>query len=284
MVMSETLAPEPTRTARCALSCATAVLFLFLYALLHIPDAAAQDQRPALPFREWARKTVLVISPHPDDDIIGAGGALALLSGRDNHVVVVYLTAGEKGTFDPSLSPDAVRTVRRREAAAAYHTLGFPDAELVWFDYPDGELDFAPQLEIRRKLVSLIRQRRPDAIFALDPGGKFYRYHYRDHRSAALVSADAIGAAMWPLEYREPGVSAFRAPEVFYFYTAEPNVELDISEVYDRKLAALAQHRSQFPPASEKYSPRGAPPARADMEQLISFLTGATRVEYFRRR
>jgi LmbE family N-acetylglucosaminyl deacetylase len=243
-----------------------------------------RTRRQPPPFREWARKTILVISPHPDDDIIGAGGALALLSGRDNHVVVVYLTAGEKGTLDSSLTPNAVRTIRKREAAAAYRTLGFPDTELVWFHYPDGELDFAPQLEIRRKLVSLIRQRRPDVIFALDPGSKFYRYHYRDHRSAALVSADAVGAAMWPLEYREPGVSAFRVPEVFYFYTAEPNVELAISEVYDRKLAALAQHRSQFPPASEKYSREGAPPSRADMEQAISSLTGTTQVEYFRRR
>jgi LmbE family N-acetylglucosaminyl deacetylase len=249
-----------------------------------MPIAAAQDQKATAPFREWTHKTILIISPHPDDDIIGAGGALALLSGRDNRVVVVYLTAGEKGTFDSSLTPNAVRTIRKREAAAAYRTLGFADAELVWFRYPDGELDFAPQLEIRRKLVSLIRHRRPDAIFALDPGGKFYRYHYRDHRSAALVSADAVGAAMWPLEYRELGVSAYRVPEVFYFYTAEPNVELPISEVYERKLAALAQHRSQFPPASEKYSPEGAPPPRADMEQAISSLTGTTQVEYFRRR
>jgi len=282
MVMSETGGTESVRKTTHALHCAS--VLLFLHALLYNPVAAAQDQKAAAPFREWAGKTILVISPHPDDDIIGVGGALALLSGRGNRVVVVYLSAGEKGTFDSSLSPDVVRTIRKREAAAAYRTLGFSDAELVWFDYPDGELDFAPQLEIRRKLVSLIRRRRPDVIFAPDPGGKFYRYHYRDHRSAALVSADAIGAAMWPLEYQEPGVSAFRVPEVYYYYTAEPNVKLAISEVYDRKLAALGQHRSQFPPASEKYTPDGAPPTRADMEQLISFLTGTTELELFRRR
>jgi N,N'-diacetylchitobiose non-reducing end deacetylase len=257
---------------------------ILLHVLLCVPLAAVQEQKAAALFREWTGKRILVISPHPDDDIIGCGGAFALLSGRDNHLLVVYLSTGEKGTFDTSLTSDAVRTIRKREAGAAYRTLGFPDAELLWFDYPDGELDFAPQLEIRQKLVSLIRRRRPDVIFAPDAGGKFYRYHYRDHRSAALVSADAVGAAMWPLEYPEPGVAAFRVPEAFYFYTAEPNVELPISDVYDRKLAALAQHRSQFPPASEQYSAQGPPPARADMEQLISFLTGAAQVEYFRQR
>src|SRR5438128_3619117 len=257
----------------------------FIFGLI-LPACAGVGQavRPAPPFRTWSDKTILVISPHPDDDIIGCGGALALLSGRDNRLLVVYLTAGENGTFDPSLTTDAVRTIRKLEAAASYQTLGFPNAELLWFDYPDGELDFAPQLEIRRKLVSLIRHRRPDVIFALDPGGKFYRYHYRDHRSAALVSADAIGASMWPLLYPEPGVGAFRVPEVLYFYTAEPTLELQISDVYERKLAALAQHRSQFPPASDQYHPTGPPPHQKDMEQLIVLLTGATNVEHFRKR
>lgn len=44
---------------------------------------------------------------------------------------MVYLTAGEKGTFDSSLTPDVVRTIRQREAAAAYLSLGFPKAELA---------------------------------------------------------------------------------------------------------------------------------------------------------
>ncbi len=251
---------------------ALVLLFLSLHA-----------QEKANPFRALANNTILVISPHPDDDIIGAGGALAYLRGRGNRLVVVFLSAGELGTFDISLTPDSVRRIRMREAEAAYRALGFPEANLIWLGYRDGELDFEPQLVIRKQLVSLIRRWRPDIVFALDPGGKFYRYHYRDHRSAALVSADAIGAAMWPLEYPELGV-AHRTPSVYYFYTAESNLDLDIMEVYDLKLAALAKHRSQFAPASHKYEPDGPPPGRSDMEQLIQFLTGATTIERFRRR
>ncbi len=80
-------------------------------------------------------------------------------------------------------------------------------------------------------------------MFSLEPGATYYRYHYRDHRTAALVSADAIGAAMWPLEYPKLGAT-YRVPQVYYSYTAEPTLKLDITEVYERKLAALAQHRS----------------------------------------
>lgn len=248
--------------------------------------AAAQQEKPVgavNPFREMTGKTILVITPHPDDDIIGCGGALAFLSGRGNHLIVVFLTAGEKGTFDSSLSAAKLRGIRMREATAAYRRLAFSDAELIWFRYPDGELDFAPLLEIRKKLTAIIRRRRPDVIFAPDPGATYFRYHYRDHRSAALVSADAIGAAMWPLEYPETG-RAYRVLEVYYFYTAEPTLKLDMSEVYETKLAALAQHRSQFPPASGHYTAEGPPPSRGDVENLIRALTGATTSELFRRR
>ncbi len=238
---------------------------------------------PANPFQELREKTILVITPHPDDDIIGCGGALAFLSGHRNRLIVVFLTAGEKGTLDPAAQVETIRRTRMGEAALAYKTLGFPDAELIWLKYPDGELDFAPLREIRLRLTEIIRKHRPDVVFALDPGATYYRYHYRDHRTAALVSADAIGASMWPLEYPELG-PAYRVPEVYYFYTAEPTLKLDVSAVYERKLAALAQHRSQFPPAINHYTGEGPPASRGDLEVPIRQLTGTTTLELFRRR
>lgn len=246
-------------------------------------EKAQEGASQGNPFREVTEKTILVITPHPDDDIIGSGGALAFLAGHRNRLIVVFLTAGELGTFDPTTQAKTIKSIRMREAAAAYKTLGFPDAELVWLNYRDGELDFAPLREIRIRLTEMIRKYRPDVVFALDPGATYYRYHYRDHRAAALLSADAIGAAMWPLEYPQAG-PAYRVPEVYYFYTAEPNLKLDITDVYEKKLAALAQHRSQFPPAINHYTPEGPAPSRLDMEALTRSLTGATTMEFFRRR
>jgi LmbE family N-acetylglucosaminyl deacetylase len=245
------------------------------------PQPAATPSE-ANPFESASGKTILVISPHPDDDIIGCGGALAFLSRRNNRVIAVFLTSGERGTLDASAKSETIGAIRKREAAAAYKALGY-EAELIWFGYPDGELDFAPIREIRIQLIRIIRSRRPEIVFALDPGTTYYRYHYRDHRTAALVSADAVGAAMWPLEYADTG-SAYKVPDVYYFYTAEPNLKLDITRVYDRKLAALAQHRSQFPPAVDHYEPAGRAPSRGDLEALIEPLTGGLRSETFRHR
>jgi N-acetylglucosamine malate deacetylase 1 len=236
---------------------------------------------PANPFLDLTGKTILVISPHPDDDIIGCGGALASLAGRQNRVLVVYLTSGEVGTYDTSMKPERLKTIRMQEAAAAYKKLGLPDAQHIWMNYPDSQLDFAPLPEIRKQLTEIIRKHRPDIVFALDPGLTYVRYYYHDHRSASLLSADAINAAEFPLEYPELG-PAFIVPAVYYFYTVEANFKLDVSEVYERKLSALGEHRSQFPPAQTHYVPDGPAPSRSTLEKTIAVLTGSTKVEQYR--
>src|SRR5882724_3459103 len=162
--------------------------FTLLFALLGA--AGAQQAAPSLdtsnPFREISGKTIMIISPHPDDDIIGAAGALAYLSGHNNKIVTIFLTSGEVGTYDPALKPERLKAIRMKETAAAYVALGFTDAEQIWFGYPDDGLDFAPLQEVRERLVKEIRKRKPDVVFALDPGATFFRYNYHDHRVAAI--------------------------------------------------------------------------------------------------
>ena len=262
---------------------ATLLTLMLLTSSVTQAQCVARSQNPENPFAEMSGKTILIIAPHPDDDIIGCGGALAILSGRGNRVIALFLTAGENGTLDPTMTSGKVKKIRMEETAAAYARLGFADAEMVWMGYPDAELDFAPRREIQIQLIRLIRARHPDVVFALDPGATYFRYHYRDHRSAALIAADSVGGAMWPLEYPEAG-PAYRVPDTYYFYTAEPTLRLDISAVYQRKLAALAQHRSQFPPAANHYTTAGPAPAQSEMEALIKSLTGSMTTESFRRR
>ncbi len=203
----------------------------------------AMAQQPAAPqqgnpFKGISGKTIMIISPHPDDDIIGAAGALAYLSGHNNKVVTIFLTSGEVGTYDRALKPERLRAIRMKEAAAAYKALGFSDAEQVWFGYPDDGLDFAPLQEVRKRLVKEIRQRKPDVVFALDPGATFFRYHYHDHRVAAIASVDALNSATLPLKYPEAG-PAYKVPDIWYFYTGEPTHRVDISDVLEKKVAAL---------------------------------------------
>jgi LmbE family N-acetylglucosaminyl deacetylase len=57
---------------------------------------------------------------------------------------------------------------------------------------------------------------------------------------------------------------------------------MDISDVLDKKVAALGAHRSQFSPAHEHYEEQGPPPARGVLEDFIALFTGAAKQELFR--
>src|SRR2546422_5103335 len=64
--------------------------------LVSASDLLGQGKVPleGNPFQEWNNKTIMIVSPHPDDDIIGCGGGLAVFSGRGKRLIVVYLTNG----------------------------------------------------------------------------------------------------------------------------------------------------------------------------------------------
>ena len=238
---------------------------------------------PVSSFNRFHGKTVLVISPHPDDDIIGCGGALAALRSGGNRVTAVFLTSGDYGTEDSTLTRERLVAIRRAETARAYARLGLPDARLVWLPNQSQDLDFADGRAIKRELVRIIRQVRPDLVFAVDPGDRFARHHYHDHRSAAVLSEDAIAAASLPLYLREAG-PAYRVPEVFYYYTAEPNLRVDVASVLPTKIAALLEHRSQFSPFKQHYVADTTLPAAADAREEIESFTQDVTVELFRYR
>src|SRR5437667_10674097 len=95
--------------------------------LVSTSDLLGQGKVPleGSPFQEWNNKTIMIFSPHPDDDIISCGGALAFLSGRGNRLILVYLTNGEKGTFDPAMNSLSPAKIPAQEALAACASPGF---------------------------------------------------------------------------------------------------------------------------------------------------------------
>src|SRR3989475_10123341 len=90
--------------------------------LVSASDLLGQGKVPleGNPFQEWNNKTIMIVSPHPDDDIIGCGGAPAFFSGRGNRLIVVYLTNGGKRTFDPSLNSPFLAKISHQGAGSGY--------------------------------------------------------------------------------------------------------------------------------------------------------------------
>ncbi|MHB0886737.1 MAG: PIG-L deacetylase family protein, partial [Bacillota bacterium] len=138
-----------------------------------------------IPDLDSARE-VLCIQPHPDDLEIAAGGAIARLVRAGAHVTYVTVTDGGFGSPDPAMTRDKMAAIRRLEQQKAASELGVTD--LVWLNYPDAMP--LPGLELRRRLIELIQEKKPQAVLLPDPW-LTYEAH-PDHRGVGLAAAEAV--------------------------------------------------------------------------------------------
>ena len=200
--------------------------------------------------------TLLFVFAHPDDEsFAGAGTAMkAVTAGA--RIVLVTATLGERGkTGEPPVcAPEEIAACRRRELRDAARIIGFEDVHLLGFH--DQELADAGADEIRRKLVTILRDEKPAVVFTFDPDG-FNRHP--DHIAISRFTSDAIAAAADPRWYPDAGEPhAVRrllwtppiAPwdEPAGVALAElPGVDfvVDVSAYQERRAAALRAHRTQ---------------------------------------
>lgn len=190
-------------------------------------------------------ESAMVIVAHPDDAEFGIAGTVAAWVRAGCRVVYVLCTDGNAGSHEPGMTRAKLAEIRRAEQRAACEMLGVH--KVVFLGYNDAELQ--PTLALRRDLVRVIRQYKPEAVIAMDPtrlfGGDHYINH-PDHRAAAQAALDAVAPACdLPLLWPELG-APHKVRYVYVHGHAEPNHWVDISETIDLKIAALKQHASQL--------------------------------------
>lgn len=115
-------------------------------------------------------KTVLVFSPHPDDELFGAGGTITLLNQHHNKVYIVLYTNDDKGSYDTEMSSQRLARIRKAEEESAEAVLGTPKENISWMGYDDGMLEYAPQPKLTEETTAIIRRIRPDVLMCPDPG------------------------------------------------------------------------------------------------------------------
>ncbi|NUQ38752.1 MAG: PIG-L family deacetylase [Caldilineales bacterium] len=201
---------------------------------------------PAL-FESFAR--VLVIMAHPDDAEFCCGATAKRMTDAGAEVIYIVLTNGDKGNHNLAVTvPDLVRT-RMREQRAAAELLGVH--QVIFMGEEDGFLQ--PNRELRRRLVRLIRQIRPELIICQNPElylrGEGYINH-PDHRNAGLAAIEAIfpaaGNPMFFPDLLAEGLEPHSIRELWICMVETPDHRIDITDLLELKLAALRQHTSQF--------------------------------------
>ena len=207
---------------------------------------------------DWEGKTVLVVTPHPDDETFTSGGTLARLARNENDIRIVIYTSDNAGSRDPTMTHDRLKAIRKAEEEDACRILGIDPKNITWLGHDDGMLEYADRRELTKQVAREIRRVKPDVLFSVDPGAPYEQYHKSDHRSGAFITVDAIRAARWRLYFPEleaEGFEAWSVPLVFFFYSAQPNYTVDVTEVAEIKSRASAAHISQFGELVDRYDP-----------------------------
>lgn len=177
------------------------------------------------------RLDILIFGAHPDDAEIGMGGTIAKHTRAGLQVGICDLTRAE-------MSSNGTVELRAEEAKEASKILGL--AYRSCLGLPDRGL-FVCREQIEAVTLE-IRRTRPRMVFA-----PYWEDRHPDHVACSHIVREAVFNAK--LRRYLPETEPVTVERHFYYFIndmAEPDVALDVSEVYDVKTGALKVYRSQF--------------------------------------
>lgn len=183
-------------------------------------------------------KRVLVVAPHPDDEVIGCGGTIAKHAAAGDEVTVCVVSEGM-----PPMYSYEVANQTKAEDVDANEYLGTTSIQFLGF--PGSELDSVKQRELNDAICNVVKQVEPDIVYIPFSGDI-----HRDHK----IVADACMVALRPkgkhkatqiYAYEVPSETGWDAPYVCN--TFNPSVYSDIEETFGMKLLALHKIKSQIP-------------------------------------
>lgn len=188
-------------------------------------------------------KKILVIAAHPDDEVLGCGGTLALCAERGSHIHVAFL--GD-GVFSRDVGPDreGALAARRKAAQAACNILGVQS--ISFGDFPDNRMDGVMLLDIVKPIEELIAQYCPDTVFT-HHAGDLNIDHRRTHEAVSTACRPQQGHPVHTLlSFEVPSSTEWQLPGSAPAFV--PNWFIDISSSLERKLSALDAYSDEMRP------------------------------------
>jgi len=205
------------------------------FLLFNTVNMVAQDQE------EGQKLNIIVIGAHPDDADNKAGGTAALFAKMGHNVKFLSVTNGDAG--HQNMGGGALAKIRRKEAEEAARQLGIKEYKVL--DNHDGEL--LPTLDVRHQIIREIRNWKADVVMSPRPAD----YH-PDHRYTGVLVQDAAYLVIVPNV--TPDTSPLEKNPVFLYLEDhfqkptpfQPDITVDITETFEKKIAGLDAHTSQM--------------------------------------
>lgn len=220
---------------------------------------------PESDWRSWNQKyspldlsscrEMIVVAPHPDDEVLGVGGLMSIAAASGVRVSVVSVTdGGASHPGSPTMTPEKLVSERPRESRRALAHLGV-DLDPIRLGFPDGAVP-EHELELTRALIPLLSGGPGTWCVTTWRGDK-----HPDHEATARA---CLAAA------RPAGIAVLEYP-VWMWHWAHPSdnevpwgrafgVDLDEHTV-GRKQAAVAEFRTQIAPLSDHPADRAVLPS-----------------------
>lgn len=182
---------------------------------------------------------VLIIAPHPDDEIIGVGGTIIKRAKAYDEVYVCVVTKGQEAMFKKSFIEQG-----RRECREADAKLGV--IETFFLDFPAVMLETVPRYELNGKISEMVQKIKPDEVYIPHRGDMQI-----DHQivvDASMVAVRPRGA-YYPKRvyaYETLSETGWNIPNIVNDFI--PTVYEDISDFLEAKIEAMRIFESQLAP------------------------------------
>ncbi len=182
-------------------------------------------------------KKILVILPHPDDEVFPMSGSLAKYIEEGSKVTYVCLTLGEMGRNlgNPAFANRVtLPSIREKELKKSCSIIGIEDLRM--WGYHDKTIEFEPYEPLDRRILGIVDEIKPDLILTFYPG---YGVH-PDHNAcgaAVIRSLKTLKAEERPL------VHCVAFPDEMF---RKADIKIDVTDYIEKKIGALKSHSSQF--------------------------------------
>lgn len=184
-------------------------------------------------------KKILVIAPHPDDEILGCGGTMIKNIKAGNEVYVCIVTKGCPPLYKPERT-----AINQQDARTCHQHIGVK--KTFFLDFPAAMLETVERFDLNGKILDVIRELQPDEV---------YIPHWGDMQKDHQIVADAAMVALRPkyrpqvkkiFGYETMSETAWNAPNVQNEFI--PNVYVDIEDYLEEKKKALSFFSLQVSP------------------------------------
>jgi LmbE family N-acetylglucosaminyl deacetylase len=145
-------------------------------------------------------QTVWIVSPHPDDEVIGCAFAMLRHASAGDRVVTIFVTDG-RGSRAHGLKPSEMAREREREAAASQSLLGL--SEHRWLGLREGAWETEELVENLRALATAA----PDIVYAPSRVDFHPEHHKVAHAVAQFLEKSACGATVRIVQIHVPMTS-----------------------------------------------------------------------------